>query len=262
MSASEVVFENVAEIEIYYAAAPTGGAARRRQPDPAALVAVASVRAAKPLGPDAEAAADTYLLDLEAGTAQAVDPAQVARPSLTDTDAIAADALQVSFDRIRRLRLPVSGIVADWDESGTAGVFRLAGSRRTVTMPAGESADGHSLVWSPGRLRLTVATAADPCSERPEVTLYVVDAATGSLRALHTGRGDFAPLWLDDDRLAYMQGRGADSRVTLVDVRTGTVLSQLGEPGGAGTTHLPRHRCPPPPADAVDDPPSPTDASD
>jgi hypothetical protein len=259
----EVVFEDVARIEIGYRHKPTRPGTRSTPGPggaPAELVPVARVQGAR------DQAWRMYALDLAAG---------VARPLNVDDAALAAGKLVVSFDAVHLDRLPIDGVMADWDDAGTAGAFRIARTRKTVTLAAGESVDGHSMAWSPTRARLAFATAAaDRCAAEPEarrVTLYAVDATTGALRAVATGQGDFAPLWLDDTRLAYVQESSAEPPasaaadtaaggavvapvVTIVDVVTGAVLARLEGPAGVGTTHLPLHRCPAP---AAPDEPAP-----
>ncbi|WP_428263701.1 hypothetical protein [Haliangium sp.] len=257
MSAAEVRFEDVVEIELGYAPAdsPAGSPAGSSAGSPgdstdgategaAAAVPVARVTTAADPGPR------DLRLDLATGQAVAVATSAATRPEPGQAVEHTADRLVVSVGRVHQRRLPAAGVLADWDDAGTAGAFRLVHTRKTVTLAAGESADGHSLTWSPGRVRLAIATAAlDPCAAEPaqrRVTLYVVEAATGVLEPVATGEGDFAPIWMDDSRLAYMQGHGDDSAVTVVDVTTGEVLTRLEGPGGVATTHLPRRRCPPP----------------
>jgi hypothetical protein len=260
----DVVFEDVARIEIGFAHEPGAPGARPApgaDSEPAALVPVARVQTAR------DGAWRMYALDLAAGAAR---PLNVDALAAADGAALAAGKLVVSFDAVYLDRLPVDGVMADWDDAGTAGAFRIARTRKTVTLAAGESADGHGMVWSPTRARLAFATAAlDRCAADPaarRVTLYAVDATTGALHAVATGEGDFAPLWLDDTRLAYVQessdaapGAAADAApgarampvVTIVDVVTGAVLARLEGPAGVGTTHLPHHRCPAPAAPAT-----------
>lgn len=239
----EIVFADVVTIELtHHLPATTDGAA------PAAPEPVARVQSR-------DGAWRRHALDVDAGEARELAdagvPAGLDVPALPGAEGPAADTLVVSFDSVRRQRLPVDHVLADWDQAGTAGAFRLEHTRKTVTLAAGESADGHSMIWSPTRARLALATAGDACAAEPEarrVTLYVVDATTGALHPVATGEGDFAPVWLDDTRLAYMQGRGRDSAVHIVDVVTGARIARLDGPGGVGTTHLPWQRCPPPPA--------------
>ncbi|ACY18512.1 hypothetical protein [Haliangium ochraceum] len=183
-------------------------------------------------------------LDFATGTAQPVV-----------SDGPLRGALAVTGDAIALARLPVPGVLADWDDAGTAGAFRLERTRRTVTLPAGESAAGNSMSWSPSGVRLAVATApAERCGDEQarRVTLYVVDAATGALGAVATGAGAFAPVWLSDERLAYMQGEDTASAVVIRDVVADATVAQLETPGGVATQHLPRLRCPPPPASPAD----------
>jgi hypothetical protein len=274
----EVVFDEVARIEIGYrhevtrpgakpasGARPAPGAAPGPGGAPAELVPVARVQSAR------DGTWRMYALDLAAGVARPLN--KDATDAADAANAMAAGKLIVSFDEVRVDRLPVDGVMADWDDAGTAGAFRIARTRKTVTLAAGESVDGHSMAWSPARARLAFATAAiDRCGAEAEarrVTLYAVDATTGALHPVATGQGDFAPLWLDDTRLAYVQEIGPEPAanaaagtapaagttpasgavtpvVVIVDVVTGAELARLEGPAGVGTTHLPRHRCPAP----------------
>jgi hypothetical protein len=280
----EVAFEDVARIEIGHRVKIAGrGAAPGTAPPE--LLPVARVQSAR------DGAWRTYALDLAAGVARPLEASTIAAPAPAPAPAgdgrkragdpaadafLAAATLVVSPDAVYLDRLPVDGVMADWDDAGTAGAFRIERTRKTVTLAAGESVDGHSMVWSPTRARLAFATAAaDRCAADPaarRVTLYAVDATTGALRPVAQGEGDFAPMWLDDTRLAYMQEPGPEPLasapagtalgapvVTIVDAVTGAPLARLEGPAGVGTTHLPRRRCPPPsPASA--DPTVPPDA--
>lgn len=266
----EVVFEDVVRIEIGYRGKPArpgaGPSAAPAEHEPVARVQTAR-----------DGAWRLFALDLAAGVARPLDPGRPDRaapagagPGAHHGDEHAATALPaprliVGLDTVQLDRLPVDDVMADWDDAGTAGAFRIARTRKTVSLAAGESVDGHSMAWSPTRVRLAFATAPlDRCAVDAgprRVTLYAVDATTGALRAVATGEGDFAPMWLDDTRLAYMQEASAAPQtgaqagtalgapaVTIVDVVTGAVVARLEGPAGVGTTHLPRHRCPPPPA--------------
>jgi hypothetical protein len=259
----EVVFEDVVRIEIgFRSKAARPGAAPNA---PVEHMPVARVQTAR------DGAWRLFALDLAAGAARPLDPGRPDRAAgAPDGDESAATAvpaprLIVGLDTVQLDRLPVDDVMADWDDAGTAGAFRIARTRKTVTLAAGESVDGHSMAWSPTRVRLAFATAPrDRCAvdaESRRVTLYAVDATTGALHAVATGEGDFAPIWLDDTRLAYMQEANAAPPsaaqastalgapvVTIVDVVTGAALARLEGPAGVGTTHLPRHRCPAPAA--------------
>lgn len=259
----EVVFEDVARIEIGYRskAARPGAGPNVAQ---AEHVPVARVQTAE------GGTWRLYALDFAAGVARPLDPGRPDRVAPAGSAqgaqgaaeaaaaALPAPRLIVGAGTVHLDRLPVDDVMADWDDAGTAGAFRLARTRKTVTLPAGESVDGHSMAWSPTRVRLAFATAPlDRCAagaESRRVTLYAVDATTGALDAVATGEGDFAPMWLDDTRLAYMQeanaapGPAAGTAlgapvVTIVDAVTGAVVARLEGPAGVGTTHLPRHQC-------------------
>jgi hypothetical protein len=160
-------------------------------------------------------------------------------------------ALRVVYDAADIRQSQVAEVAADWDSARSAGAFRLLPTRRTITLPDGETASLDSLRWSPERSRLALSTrAVDPCSPDPDrrrSTLYVVDAASGVSRPLATGDGPFSPVWLDEPRLAYVvRGAGAPA-VRLVDVTTGGELALLEAEGGLGTESISSARgCVPP----------------
>lgn len=151
-------------------------------------------------------------------------------------------ALTVEHGFIRSTGTSVPGVLADWDDDGTAGAFRLEDTSKTITMPAGQSAHAASMRWSPSRTRLAVATMAiDPCSRIPDersVTLYVVDAAAAKLRPVAVGEGMFAPVWLDDRQLAWVDTSKRYPAVRLVDVLSGSEIVRLETAGGVTTDRL------------------------
>jgi hypothetical protein len=144
------------------------------------------------------------------------------------------DGLRIRPLAAERRRLPIAGVTADWDEAGTASALRIDKSKKVVA-PGGAMIDGHSVSWSPDRTRLAFATAADdPCGEGAarEVTVQVVDAATGRARPVFRSVGVPSPLWLDATRLAVVDGEG----VRIVDAASGQELSRLTGGGGVATS--------------------------
>lgn len=149
------------------------------------------------------------------------------------------DGLRIRSLSTERRRLPVAGVTADWDDAGTASAIRIDKSKKVVTPGGASSAmiDGHSVVWSPDGARLAFATAAeDPCGEgaAKQVTVHVVDAASGRSRVVGKGAGVPAPVWLDAARLAYVDGDG----VRVVDAGSGKELARLAGGGGVVTGAL------------------------
>jgi hypothetical protein len=152
--------------------------------------------------------------------------------------AAAAPQLFVSADDAHVAQVAPAHVEADWDQAASgeaaAGAFRLANTRKTVTLPTGEYARRASFVWSPGEARVAFATRADPCAAEAaarRASLYVVEAATGRLRVVAQGERGLAAAWLDDDRLAYEDGEGG---VRIVDVPSGAETARLAAPGGVG----------------------------
>jgi hypothetical protein len=143
------------------------------------------------------------------------------------------DGLRVRPLSAQRRRIPIKGITADWDDTGTASAFRIDKSKKVVA-PGGAMIDGHSLVWSPDGTRLAFATAAeDPCGHDTAraVAVHVVEAATGRARVVARGTGVPSPVWIDAARLAFGDGDG----VRVLDVAASSELSRLGGGGGVVT---------------------------
>lgn len=270
MGVHEVVFEDVAELSLGYEAVPAAaGSTGDPVTGPVPVVRVQSERDGMPRaylldfdtghGREIQAGADGAVPGADSGGATAGtnrgqgaaagDLAAGSSPgALPAPGSAITETLVVAHGQVRKQRIPVDGVAADWDDAGTAGAFRLERTRRTVTLPAGASANGHSMVWSPTQARLAFATAAlDRCARDAasrHVVLFAVEAATGTLRQVAEGTGDFAPLWLDDTRLAYMEE--ATGAVVIADVVTGAVVDRLEGSGGVGTDRLPGPRaCPP-----------------
>ena len=177
------------------------------------------------------------------------------------TDArLRGDLLRVAAFAAARLRLPVAGITADWDDAGTASAFRIDKSRKVVA-PGTALVDGHSLTWSPDGTRVAFATVAeDPCGDGAAraITVFVADAATGRTRAVGTGTSVPCPAWDAAGRLAIVDG----DAVRVVDPATGKEVTRIAGGGGVATSVLGETRAcvdPAPPPFAgppVDEPPA------
>jgi len=218
MSLREVTFEDVTWIELFYAEVEGKGprlVARIRPVDPAR----------------GERLVQTYEIDAERGKADPIEPT-----------ALGADVLRVGYETADMRRPRPIAVTADWGRDGSAGSLRLDRTRKTITLPAGESAARDSIIWSPRGSRLAFSTVAvDPCAEDAKeraVALYAVEAATGKLRKIATGEGAFAPVWLDETQLAYVDKSAGEPGVRLIDVTTGEEHANLQSPGGMGTDWL------------------------
>lgn len=163
-----------------------------------------------------------------------------------DAGPLRGDVLHVAYDRVENLRLPIDGVLADWDDSGAAGAFRLEHTRTTVTLADGGLALGHTMNWSPARTRLAFAGLPQPSETECErnaitttTTLYVAEAATGAYRQVAAAVGLQAPVWLDDRRLAFIDTSGRYSAVHILDVESGEPAAILKTTGGLGTRYVP-----------------------
>ncbi|MCB9572109.1 MAG: hypothetical protein H6709_08460 [Kofleriaceae bacterium] len=179
------------------------------------------------------AAAGAWLLDWKRGHKK--------RPPKKPRLVPGKDALVIARGAVRRLRLPVADVTADWDDDGLASAIRLERTRRTVTPPAGLLVDGNALAWSPDGARLAlVAVPGDDCAAA--ATVFVVDAATGKLRELGPAMAP-APAWLDATHVAYTAG----DRVRVVDVAAAQAAAtdELTSTGGVATAIVDRPCAPP-----------------
>src|SRR5207244_975879 len=109
--------------------------------------------------------------------------------------AVGRDAIVVERGKVRRLRLPLPAITADWDDAGLASAIRLDATKRTITPPAGYVVSGHDLAWSPDRARLALVATPDGDCAAP-AKLFVVDAGTGRMHEVASAASP-APTWLD-----------------------------------------------------------------
>jgi hypothetical protein len=229
MSRKEAVFDDVWALEVFYATELDGRhGAGVSVSSPALIVRSWPVRK----GNRRSSRVATHLIDPETGGTTSIGDV----PNKWD-------ALGVSYGSASMRRARVDGVAADWDAEGTAGAFMLENTQRAVTLPDGESASRHAMRWSTRQTRLVFATQpVDACGDDRadrESVLYVVEAATGKLQAIARGSHDFAPVWLDDARLAYVAWPGADAGVHVYDAEAGVERYALETPGGLGTQWLP-----------------------
>lgn len=278
MSKRDIELSGVAELWLSYASRP----ARR----PKLLARVLSPRSEDT--PNEPAIVRTYRLDVARGRAELLtvdgapdgapdgaieqtDPARAQESGHTDepkgasAPVLRGDILRVAYDRADYLRLPIDGVLADWDDRGAAGSFRLEHTRTTVTLADGGLALGHTMSWSPARTRLAFAqqpesSVADcePGAATEATPLYTVEATTGALRQVAATVGLQAPFWVDERHLAYTDPGGTqhtpartpakaaartpariDSAVHIIDVESGEVTNTLTALGGLGTRYLP-----------------------
>jgi len=219
MSRREVVLEDVVELELGYQIIEQAGEAR-----PALIARVRS--------PDAAGIA-IYRVDIEAGRAHRLDATELP-PS--------GQRLRVGHRFAELRRIPIPRVTADWDDDGAAGSFHLDQTRKTITLASGLQVNGHTMTWSPARTRLAFTTMADdPCSGDQSgrmVILYATDAATGKLREVTRGPGPLAPVWLDEQRVAYTDRTERSPAVIIADVLSPETRDRLTTRGGLSTHHL------------------------
>lgn len=184
-----------------------------------------------------------------ARTAFTIDWRHGKKAALAKPSAPRGDRLELGATGAARRRLPIAGLTADWDDRGTASAVRLERSGKVVTEPGGALIDGESAALSPDRARLVFATALEPpCEDDDARQLVVAEVGTGRLRTLARGAVG-APAWIDDDRLAFVDG----DAVVVAAAATGKRLATV--EGGAGVQTLaagPRRRCDAEPAPFVD----------
>jgi hypothetical protein len=123
--------------------------------------------------------------------------------------ALLSPTLVVNGTAVHLARLADKDVTADWDEQGAAGAMRLERSRRTVTAPGTTLFDANTLVWSPDRTRLAVATTpAEPCAAEDREVL-VIDVDTGRLRSIDRGPAPAQLAWVAPTSLAVVRAGGA-----------------------------------------------------
>lgn len=126
--------------------------------------------------------------------------------------------------------------------------------------------DGGSFTWSPGHKLLAYSGTFDACAALDKTAakgerggekggdkngLFLYDAEKKAAMRIDAGRTTYLSVWVDDSVLAFETGVGADSRVTIYDVRTQkkTVLPAR---HGAGLFGVSSHKCEEPPAAAAE----------
>jgi hypothetical protein len=189
-------------------------------------------------------------------TVFAIDWRHGKRAPLTKAAPFRGDRLELGGGAAARRRLPIAGLTADWDDRGTASAVRLERTGKVVTEPGGGLIDGESAALSPDRARLVFATALEPpCDDGDQRRLMVADVATGRVRALAKG-AVAAPVWIDDDRVAFVDG----DAVTVVAVATGKAVGRVAGGAGVSTTAAgPRRRGDAEPPPFADPDPQPDD---
>jgi hypothetical protein len=139
------------------------------------------------------------------------------------TTALAATRLVVSLDEGHLVRVP-DGVVAAWTGDPPATASLKAPNGKPIQIPESGSAAQSSIAVSPGGGHIAFATAVDPCARDAAPSLYVADAATGTVKHLLSARSRFATRWLDGNVLAYDDGEGG---IRLWDATTGRQLARL-----------------------------------
>ena len=122
--------------------------------------------------------------------------------------------------------------------------------------------DGGSFTWSPGHKLLAYSGTFDACAALDKAAakgdkggdkngLFLYDAEKKAAQRIDAGRTTYLSVWVDDGVLAFETGVGADSRVTLYDVRT-QKKTPLPARHGAGLFGVSSHKCEEPPAAAAE----------
>jgi hypothetical protein len=157
--------------------------------------------------------------------------------------------LRIDASGVSERQATISAVLADWDEQGTTGAFRLARTQKTITVPDQRSALRDSFAWSPARRLLSFSTApraaCGPTPEDRRATLYLVDATAGTLKPLVIGDGPFVSQWLSDTQLAFLYQGSSGAEVHVVAIPGGSVLARLRSRFGIGLRTLPQARCEP-----------------
>jgi hypothetical protein len=107
-----------------------------------------------------------------------------------------------------------------------------------------------SIVWSPGRKRISYAGLLDPCKVKREGAaskttrneLYVWDFETKRAQRIASAVSKFDSRWIDDDHLVYEGGVGGSGRLFVYDARAGT-SAPLKTRVGAGLYGYPMIAC-------------------
>lgn len=245
MSEHEVDLTGIAELWLGYGE-PTGSSRDRARP---VFARVRSPRDSD-VAPSQPPTIRTYELDISRGRAKLVDvtgpaissPSRSApspQPTSTESrDRFTHPLLHVAYDRMARLGIPVAHVLADWDQRGAAGSFRLEQTQQTVTLPEGVLALGHSMTWSPSRARLAFTSVTpDPCERdavNRQTALYMVESATGRAHQVTASERLRTPTWVDDVHIAY-----ADADVVhIVESTSGERVLTLKTEGGLGLASI------------------------
>lgn len=119
--------------------------------------------------------------------------------------------------------------------------------------------DGGSFTWAPGHKLLAYAGLFDACAALDKADakgkgkdpdkngLFLYDVEKKAAQRIDAARTTYLASWVDDNTLAFETGVGADSRVTLYDVR-GQKKTVLPARHGAGLFGVSSHKCEEPPA--------------
>ncbi len=142
------------------------------------------------------------------------------------TDA-ATPTLIVDYEKVEVTGPPATDIQAEPEATS----FRLLTSNNTVTLPAGEMVAEDSYFWSPEKGHLVVRTTSQPCSGKPEATLYLVDASTGKLKNILRADSPFGVRWVDNDHFVYEDDAGY---LRLYDAEVRTQAEHWKVKGGMG----------------------------
>ncbi|HEY6179706.1 MAG TPA: hypothetical protein VIX73_34865, partial [Kofleriaceae bacterium] len=137
--------------------------------------------------------------------------------------ALPATHLVVSLDEGHLVRVP-DGVVAAWTGDPPVTASLKAPNGKSIQIPESGSAAQASIAVSPGGGHIAFATAVDPCARDAAPSLYVADAATGTVKHLLSAHSRFATRWLTASMLAYEDGEGG---IRLWDATTGRQLARL-----------------------------------
>jgi hypothetical protein len=128
-----------------------------------------------------------------------------------------------------------------------ANTFTIQKGAETIPVTAARPIAQSSLDWSPGKVKLTYAGKLDACrilksgtAEKNE--LYVYDLQKRSAQRVSAAVSQFETLWLDDDRLVYEGGVGAQGLLHLYAF-TAHADTTLPTRYGAGLYGVPTLQC-------------------
>ncbi len=176
----------------------------------------------------------------------AIDAAKRRAVAVRQDDCAPGTTVAVTMEHGRFVRLAQS--------PPDAGVIELSvdGGVRPIGLAA--ILQSGPVEWSPGRSRLALTSAFDPCGLQwpttPMNNLYVWDRATAKTIRLATAFSFFEWEWLDDDRLVYEASGPKGGKIVVHDFRTQTDAT-LDVSSGAGLCAVPSFDCVAPGADAA-----------